>query len=67
MIHMFRRDMRGQIHADIELVPAKVPILKLVGIPTMIKVDISSNAKHGIVNTHLLFCYSQVITLSLSS
>jgi DNA polymerase sigma len=44
-----------------DLIPAKVPILKLYDNYGRIEVDISCNNPLSINNTHLLFCYSQVV------
>jgi len=45
---------------DIELVPAKVPILKLYDNYGKFHVDLSCSNQQAIRNSHLLFAYSQV-------
>ena len=48
------------ISKDIELIPAKVPILKLYDNRLGLEIDISTNSHVGSRNTHLLHFYSQV-------
>lgn len=47
-----------------QLVPAKVPILKLFDNFGQLEVDISCNQPLSINNTHLLYYYSQVRIIS---
>ena len=42
----------------IELIRAKVPILRFLSVSTGIQVDLNCNNLVGIRNTHLLQCYS---------
>ena len=48
---------RGLLSRDIELIPAKVPLLKFFYKDS--PVDLSVNTDKGVRNTHLLFCYGQ--------
>ena len=48
------------LHHNIELVPAKVPILKFYDEVGKIEVDLSCANDQALRNSHLLFCYSQV-------
>ena len=45
---------------DIELVPAKVPILKIYDTYYDIESDLSCSNENAVRNTNLLYCYSQV-------
>jgi len=47
------------IKGRIELINAKVPILKFFDRAGGLEVDLSVNNPTSIRNTHLLFCYSQ--------
>lgn len=54
---MLRNCFRGHLSRDIELIPAKVPLLKFFYKDS--PVDLSVNTDKGVRNTHLLFCYGQ--------
>jgi len=55
-----RRECGRFISGNIELVPAKIPILKFYDHHGKIEVDLSCNNQTSIRNTNLLFCYSQM-------
>jgi len=57
---VIRKDCHGYISGNIELVPAKIPILKFFDQFGKIEVDLSCNNKTSIRNTNLLYCYSQI-------
>ena len=63
MNSFFYRKFCPSISNDIELIPAKVPILKLFDNRLRMDIDISTNTPVGSRNTHLLFFYSQVSIL----
>lgn len=48
------------LHGDIELIPAKVPILKMYDKVGNMEIDLSISNENAVRNTHLLFCYGQV-------
>jgi len=56
---ILNKECRNFIKGGIELVPAKVPILKFFDREGRLEVDISVNNPTSIRNTHLLYCYSQ--------
>ena len=45
---------------NIELVPAKVPILKIYDTYYDIEIDLSCSNENAVRNTNLLYCYTQV-------
>lgn len=47
------------IITQLELIQAKVPILKFHDAMQNLEVDLNCNNAVGIRNTHLLYCYSQ--------
>ena len=49
---------------DMELIPARVPILKLYDNYGRFHVDLSCSNPQAMRNSHLLFCYSQVSPIS---
>lgn len=57
---VLRKKCRGIIRGDIELVPAKVPILKFYDMVGKLEVDLCVNNPTATRNTHLLYCYSQL-------
>lgn len=57
---VMRKECRNFIKGDIELVPAKIPILKFFDAEGSLEVDLSVNNPTSIRNTHLLYCYSQL-------
>ena len=56
---LLKRDC-SNFHHDMELVKAKVPILKIYDQRRNIEIDISCSNDMAVRNTYLLFCYSQV-------
>lgn len=52
--------MAGRLSGSMELIPAKVPILKLYQPKGSIEVDLSCNNPNSVRNTCLLYWYSQV-------
>ena len=50
---------------NIELVPAKVPILKIYDTYYDIEIDLSCSNENAVRNTNLLYCYTQVCIYSL--
>jgi DNA polymerase sigma len=48
------------LDSDIELIPAKVPILKMYDKIGGLHIDLSCGNETAIRNSNLLFCYSQV-------
>ena len=57
---LLRRNCGNFLDPNIELVPAKVPILKMYDRVGNIEVDLSISNEIAVRNTHLLFWYSQV-------
>jgi len=57
---VLRKECRNFIKDGIELVPAKIPILKFFDVEGSLEVDLSVNNPTSIRNTHLLYCYSQL-------
>lgn len=57
---VLRRKCATFLDYDIELVPAKVPILKMYDRVGQIEVDMSFGNETAVKNTHLLFTFSQV-------
>jgi predicted nucleotidyltransferase len=55
---LLRRYFRDAVSPNIELIPAKVPLLKFYYYN--LEVDVSCNNEMGTRNTHLLYCYGQV-------
>ncbi|XP_043486716.1 poly(A) RNA polymerase gld-2 homolog A-like isoform X1 [Polistes fuscatus] len=51
---------RSDIITQLELIQAKVPILKFHDAMQNLDVDLNCNNAVGIRNTHLLYCYSQI-------
>lgn len=49
----------SEVMGDLELIQAKVPILKFRDKKNNLEVDLNCNNAVGIRNTHLLHCYSQ--------
>eukprot|EP00095_Tigriopus_kingsejongensis_P001216 maker-scaffold959_size76551-snap-gene-0.21 protein:Tk01216 transcript:maker-scaffold959_size76551-snap-gene-0.21-mRNA-1 annotation:"poly rna polymerase gld2-a" len=56
---VIKKDLGHRILPDIEMIPAKVPILKLHDGLSDVSIDISCNHPIGVRNTHLLYHYSQ--------
>ena len=50
---------------DMELIAAKVPILKIYDRHKKIEIDLSCSNEDAVRNTNLLFCYSQVLILRI--
>lgn len=57
---LLQKNCRHFIRGGIELVNAKVPILKFFDKEGRLEVDLSVNNPTSIRNTHLLYCYSQI-------
>jgi len=57
---LLQQHCRHFIRGGIELIPAKVPILKFFDREGRLEVDLSVNNPTSIRNTHLLYCYSQL-------
>ena len=57
---ILRKQCRHFIRGNVELVPAKVPILKFYDSHGRLEVDLSCNNPTAARNTHLLHCYSQL-------
>jgi len=57
---ILRKQCRHFIRGNVELVPAKVPILKFYDCHGRLEVDLSVNNPTAARNTHLLHCYSQL-------
>jgi len=56
---LLQKHCRHFIRGGIELISAKVPILKFFDREGRLEVDLSVNNPTSIRNTHLLYCYSQ--------
>jgi len=56
---ILQKHCRHFIRGNIELINAKVPILKFFDREGRLEVDLSVNNPTSIRNTHLLYCYSQ--------
>ena len=56
---VFRRNC-SFLDNDMELIPAKIPILKMYDNFGKFEVDLSCGNQQAVRNSHLLFCYSQV-------
>lgn len=57
---ILRAKCQKYISGNMELIPAKVPILKFYDSFGHLEVDLSCNNPLSVKNTHLLFCYSQM-------
>ena len=57
---ILRKQCRHFIRGNVELIPAKVPILKFYDCHGRLEVDLSVNNPTAARNTHLLHCYSQL-------
>jgi len=54
-------ELRNHTHfQDVEIIYAKVPILRFRDSSRNLEVDLNCNNHVGIQNTHLLYCYSQM-------
>ncbi|XP_059094465.1 poly(A) RNA polymerase gld-2 homolog A-like [Tigriopus californicus] len=64
LLHRLKRiimvQMSTSIHSNIEMIPAKVPILKMREKNWNTEIDIACNHPIGVRNTHLLFHYCQL-------
>jgi len=58
--NLLQKHCRHFIQGRIELINAKIPILKFYDKQGNLEVDLSVNNPTSIRNTHLLFCYSQM-------
>ena len=58
--NILRKQCRHFIRGNVELIPAKVPILKFYDSHGRLEVDLSVNNPTAARNTHLLHCYSQL-------
>ena len=57
---ILKKQCRHFIRGNVELIPAKVPILKFYDSHGRLEVDLSVNNPTAARNTHLLYCYSQL-------
>jgi len=57
---LLRKKCKSFIRGDIQLIKAKVPILKFYDFVGRLEVDLSVNNPTSARNTHLLYCYSQL-------
>ena len=57
---LLKRKCGSFLNNDIELIPAKVPILKMYDDIGQIEIDLSCANGQAVRNSHLLFCYSQL-------
>lgn len=57
---ILRKKCRNFIRGNVELINAKVPILKFYDSVGKLEVDLSVNNPTAARNTHLLYCYSQL-------
>lgn len=61
IVHFFDLNRRLSLTSnDIRLIPATVSILKFDNRQRNLAVDLSTNSPAGALNTHMLFCYSQL-------
>jgi len=57
---ILRKKCRNFVRGNVELINAKVPILKFYDSVGKLEVDLSVNNPTSARNTHLLYCYSQL-------
>ena len=62
---LLKRKCGHFLHSNIELIAAKVPILKMYDQVNQIEIDLSCANTEAVRNSHLLMWYSQVSTMFL--
>ena len=62
---LLKRKCGHFLHSNIELIAAKVPILKMYDHVNQIEIDLSCANTEAVRNSHLLMWYSQVSTMAI--